>query len=140
MVPRLVPDDQLVTANAVSGQVANVSRLTGSALGGVLAAFGGIIAVTAVDATSFLASAALLYWGRVFGAVSALEGVTVLAGTLGSGYLSRIAGIIPVLAVQGAGYVVAGLAMLVWLKEEPGEPAGASAQRQGGPALVAAEG
>jgi hypothetical protein len=35
---------------------------------------------------------------------------------------------------------VAGLAMLVWLKEEPGEPAGASAQRQGGPALVTAEG
>jgi hypothetical protein len=57
----------------------------------------------------------------VFGAVSALEGVTVLA-------------------VQGGGYVVAGLAMLVWLKEEPGEPAGASAQRQGEPALVTAEG
>jgi hypothetical protein len=72
--------------------------------------------------------------------VSALEGVTVLAGTLGSGYLSRIAGIIPVLTVQGGGYVAAGLAMLVWLKEEPGEPAGASAQRQGGPALVTAEG
>jgi predicted MFS family arabinose efflux permease len=202
MVPRLVPDDQLVTANAVSGQVANVSRLAGSALGGVLAAFGGIIAVTLVDAASFLASAALLglvrtsgrtasrqggpvrarmaqvgaelhdglrlatrhrvlralmifalvtsvgegamstlftpfvervlhgspqdlglivaaqaiggivggmlaaasgHRGRVFGAVSALEGVTVLAGTLGSGYLSRLAGIIPVLAVQGAG-------------------------------------
>ena len=54
--------------------------------------------------------------------MSALEGVTVLAGTLGAGYLSRLAGIIPVLAVQGAGYVVAGLAMLVWLKAEPGEP------------------
>ena len=304
MVPRLVPDDELVTANAASGQVANVSRLAGSALGGILAAFGGIIAVTLVDAASFLASAALLglvqasgrtasrqggpvrarltqvgaelrgglrlatrhrvlralmifalvtsvgegtmstlftpfvervlhgssqdlglivaaqaiggiaggmvaaasghrfragrlmcygavafglvdlaiflyplgyvavwpavagmivvglpgaltlaglitlfqrssedaYRGRVFGAVSALEGITVLAGTLGSGYLSRLAGIIPVLAVQGAGYVVAGLAMLIWLREEPGEPSGASAQRQGEPALVTAEG
>ena len=30
--------------------------------------------------------------------------------------------------------MVAGLAMLVWLKEEPGEPASASAQRQGEPA------
>jgi Na+/melibiose symporter-like transporter len=304
MVPRLVPDDELVTANAASGQVANVSRLAGSALGGILAAFGGIIAVTLVDAASFLASAALLglvqasgrtgcrqggpvrarlaqvgaelrdglrlatrhrvlralmifalvtsvgegtmstlftpfvervlhgssqdlglivaaqaiggiaggmvaaasghrfrasrlmccgavafglvdlaiflyplgyvaVWpavagmivvglpgaltlaglitlfqrssadanrGRVIGAVSALEGVTVLVGTLGSGYLSRLAGIIPVLAVQGAGYVVAGLAMLVWLKEEPGEPASASARRQGEPALVTAEG
>src|SRR4029078_2995742 len=60
MVPRLVPDDELVTANGASGQVANVSRLAGSALGGILAAFGGIIAVTLVDAASFLASTALL--------------------------------------------------------------------------------
>jgi hypothetical protein len=90
--------------------------------------------------TLFQRSSEDAYRGRVFGAVSALEGVTVLAGTLGSGYLSRLAGIIPVLAVQGAGYVVAGLAMLVWLKEEPGEPASASVQRRGEPALVTAEG
>jgi MFS family permease len=90
--------------------------------------------------TLFQRSSEDAYRGRVFGAVSALEGVTVLAGTLGAGYLSRLAGIIPVLAVQGAGYVVAGLAMLVWLKEEPGEPASASARRQGEPVLVTAEG
>jgi len=283
MVPRLVPDDELLTANAVNGQVSNVSRLTGSALGGILTAAGGIVAVTLIDAASFLASAVLLalvrtngrtagpeggsvrarlaevgadlrdglrlatrnqvlralmffalvtsvgegtmstlftpfvehvlhgtpqdlglivaaqavggivggmvaaasghrmrpgrllsygavafglvdlaiflyplgyvavwpavvgmiivglpgalilagmitlfqrssedsYRGRVFGAVSALEGVTVLAGTLAAGYLSRLAGIIPVLAVQGGGYVVAGLAMLTWLRTEP---------------------
>lgn len=40
----------------------------------------------------------------------------MLAGTLGAGYLSRVAGIVPVLAVQGAGYVVAGLVMLRCLK------------------------
>jgi hypothetical protein len=90
--------------------------------------------------TLFQRSSEDAYRGRVFGAVSALEGVTVLAGTLGSGYLSRLAGIIPVLAVQGAGYVVAGLVMLVWLKEEPGEPASASAPGQGEPALAAADG
>ena len=56
MVPRLVPDDELVTANAASGQVANVARLTRSAFGGILAAFGGILAVTLADAVSFLAS------------------------------------------------------------------------------------
>jgi Na+/melibiose symporter-like transporter len=298
MVPRLVPDDELMAANAVSGQVSNVSRLAGSALGGILAAAGGIIAVTLIDAVSFLASALLLalvrttgrtaaspeggsirvrlarvgaelrdglqmsarhrvlralmifalvtsvgegamstlftpfvervlhgspqdlglimaaqaiggiaggmvaaasghrfragrmmcygavvfglvdlaiflyplgyvavwpavagmiivglpgaltlaglitlfqrssddaYRGRVFGAVSALEGVTVLAGTLGSGYLSRLAGIIPVLAVQGGGYVVAGLAMLVWLKEEPGAPPAPMPSARAGP-------
>ena len=59
--------------------------------------------------------------GRVFGALSALEGVTVLAGTLGAGFLSRYAGIVPVLAIQGAGYVVAGLAMLAWLRDGAGE-------------------
>ncbi len=41
------------------------------------------------------------YRGRVFGAVSALEGVTVLAGAMAAGYLSRLAGIVPVLAIQG---------------------------------------
>jgi MFS family permease len=92
--------------------------------------------------TLFQRSSEDTYRGRVFGAVSALEGITVLAGTLGAGYLSRLAGIIPVLAVQGGGYVIAGLAMLVWLKEEPGEPADvdADALSQGGPALVAADG
>ena len=175
MVPRLVPDEELVTANAVNGQVSNVSRLAGSALGGILAAAGGIAAVTLIDAGSFLASAMLLamvrtsgrtasseggpvrarlaqigagalilaglirlfqrssedsYRGRVFGAVSALEGVTVLAGTLAAGYLSRLAGIIPVLAVQGGGYVVAGLAMLIWLRTEPG-PARRAAEAPG---------
>jgi len=69
------------------------------------------------------------YRGRVFGALSAVEGVTVLAGTLGAGYLSRLVGIIPVLAIQGGGYVVAGLAMLVWLKED----AGGSRADSGGP-------
>ncbi len=57
------------------------------------------------------------YRGRLFGAVSALDGVTVLAGTLGAGYLSRLAGIVPVLAIQGAGYVIAGLVMLAWLAD-----------------------
>ena len=297
MVPRLVPDDELMAANAVSGQVSNVSRLAGSALGGILAAAGGIIAVTLIDAASFLASALLLalvrttgrtaasseggsirvklarvgaelrdglqlsarhavlralmifalvtsvgegimstlftpfvehvlhgtpqdlglivaaqavggivggivaaasghrarasrllsygaiafglvdlaiflyplgyvavwpaivgmiivglpgaltvaglitlfqrssedsYRGRVFGAVSALEGVTVLAGTLGAGYLSRFVGIVPVLAVQGAGYVVAGLVMLAWLKDGADPPAPAADRDEDG--------
>jgi len=296
MVPRLVPDQELLMANALSGQVSNVSRLAGSAVGGILAAAGGIVAVTTADAASFVASAALLvfvrtsgrtasrgssggpvrarialignelrdglrltarhrvlralmifalvtsvgegimstlftpfvehvlhgtsqefglvvaaqavggiaggvvaaswchrvrasrllsygaiafglvdlaiflyplgyvevwpaavgmvivgipgalclaglitlfqrssedsYRGRVFGAISTLEGVTILAGTLGAGYLSRFAGIIGVLAIQGGGYVVAGLAMLIWLKDGVGPEA---ATRGSGP-------
>jgi MFS family permease len=53
--------------------------------------------------------------GRMFGAISTAEGITVLAGTLGAGFLSRPLGIVPVIAVQGAAYALAGLAMLAWL-------------------------
>lgn len=70
MVPRLVPDDRLVVANALSGQVGDISRLAGSALGGVLAAFGGITAVTMADAASFVASAMLLLLVRADGRIT----------------------------------------------------------------------
>jgi hypothetical protein len=70
--------------------------------------------------TLFQQSSEDSYRGRVFGAISTLEGITILAGTLGAGFLSRYVGIIPVLAIQGAAYVIAGLAMLAWLKNSPG--------------------
>ena len=84
MVPRLVPDDELLTANAVNGQVSNVSRLAGSALGGILAAAGGIVAVTLIDAASFLASAALLAVVRTSGR-TASPGRRIGPGQAGSG-------------------------------------------------------
>lgn len=280
MVPRLVPDEQLVAANALSGQVGDISRLAGSALGGVIAATSGITGVSLADAASFLASAALLtlvhtsgavqrqarrghpaaaviadlreglrlaarhrplralmifglitsigegvvgtlfapffqhvlhassqafglfmaaqaiggiaggalaaslgqrvpasrllsygaiafgltglaiflyplgyvaVWpamagviiaglpaaltmaglltlfqqhtqdshrGRVFGALAATEGAAVLTGTLAAGYLTRPFGIIPVIAIQGAGYLIAGLLMATWLRHD----------------------
>jgi len=66
------------------------------------------------------------YRGRVFGSLNAVEGVAILAGTAGAGLLGQAVGIIPVLALQGAGYVVAGLAMLIALRPGPrtaGRPA-----------------
>jgi MFS family permease len=173
MVPRLVADDELLPANAVSGQISNASRLAGSAAGGIIAAIGGIAAVTLTDAASFVIAAGLLtqlrtggraaaratatvpvrarlaqvgdemrdglitlfqrssedsHRGRIFGALSTLEGVTILAGTLGAGYLSRSVGIVGVLAIQGGGYVVAGLAMLAWLKDSADPPTATGAQ------------
>ena len=91
--------------------------------------------------TLFQRSSEDSYRGRVFGAVSALEGVTVLAGALAAGYLSRLAGIVPVLAIQGGGYVVAGLVMLRWLKAEPGTVVrmAAEAPGHGERALVTAD-
>ena len=67
--------------------------------------------------------------GRVFGAQGAVEGVAILAGTLCAGFLAQAAGIIPVLAVQGGGYVVAGFAMLLVLRTDRTERAAAPAAR-----------
>jgi MFS family permease len=58
------------------------------------------------------------YRGRVFGALNAVEGVAILAGTVVAGFLAQVVGIVPVLAFQGGGYVVAGLAMVVVLRGE----------------------
>ncbi len=60
--------------------------------------------------------------GRVFGALGALEGVAVVAGTLTAGFLGQATGIIPVLAAQGAGYVLAGFAVLAALRGRTGRP------------------
>lgn len=60
VMPRLVDEQHLVTANALNGQATDISRLAGSAAGGVLAAAGGIAAVTAADLASFLVAALLI--------------------------------------------------------------------------------
>jgi len=54
--------------------------------------------------------------GRVFGALGAVEGVAIVAGTVAAGLLGQVVGIIGVLAAQGAGYVIAGLAVIVALR------------------------
>jgi MFS family permease len=58
--------------------------------------------------------------GRVFGALGVVEGVAVVAGTLAAGLLAETLGIVPVLAAQGAGYVVAGAAVLALLRDSTG--------------------
>lgn len=50
--------------------------------------------------------------GRVLGALFAAEGVALLIGITGSGVLGELAGIIPVLVVQGLGFLVGGLVVL----------------------------
>jgi Na+/melibiose symporter-like transporter len=291
MVPRLVGNDDLLIANALSGQVSNLSRLAGSALGGVIAATSGITGVSLADSASFVASAALLalvrtsgtadrtprhrhplvtvaadlrgglllvarhrllrslmiyclitsvgegivgtlfapffrhvlhgssqgyglfmaaqaiggiagaafaaslgqrvsvrhlftygtiafgvidlaiflyplgyvavwpamagivitglpgalsmaglltlfqqntedsYRGRVFGAIAAAQGVAALAGTLAGGYLTQPFGIVPVIAIQGAGYLIAGLLMAAWLQDAPAAARSQTRQR-----------
>ena len=60
LLPALVDDSSLVTANALNGQAGDVSRLAGSAAGGILAAAGGIAALTFTDIASFLLAAVLI--------------------------------------------------------------------------------
>lgn len=60
--------------------------------------------------------------GRVFGALGAVEGVAVVAGTIAAGFLGQTLGIIPTLAVQGCGYLVAGTLVLVLLRRDDVEP------------------
>jgi Na+/melibiose symporter-like transporter len=67
LLPRLVSDRNLTTANAVNGQMRDLSRLIGSALGGVLIATGGIKVLAVADAATFVVSALLLSRIRVDG-------------------------------------------------------------------------
>jgi Na+/melibiose symporter-like transporter len=60
LVPSLVAENDLVTANSLNGQARDVARLTGAALGGVVVGLGGITLLTIVDMATFAAAATLL--------------------------------------------------------------------------------
>jgi predicted MFS family arabinose efflux permease len=62
LLPNLLenPDDDLVTANALNGMNNHLARLIGPAIGGIIVAVGGLVAVTVIDAVSFLVAAALI--------------------------------------------------------------------------------
>ena len=59
-LPNLVEDDDLATANALSGSLWGTMLAVGAALGGVVTAIFGRDAAIVIDAVSFLASAALI--------------------------------------------------------------------------------
>ena len=63
--------------------------------------------------------------GRLFGALGAVEGIAIVSGTIAAGFLGQAIGIIPVLAAQGAGYLLAGLTALIALRHEKDSKAGA---------------
>ena len=60
LLPRLVGEERLVTANALNALNNNISRLVGPVAGGLLYAAGGLPAVVIVDAAGFALSAALI--------------------------------------------------------------------------------
>jgi predicted MFS family arabinose efflux permease len=68
LLPRLVGEERLLSANALNSLNDNAGRIAGSALGGLLLAAGGLGAVILLDAVSFLAAALLIARVRASGA------------------------------------------------------------------------
>jgi predicted MFS family arabinose efflux permease len=60
LVPALVPDTDLVAANALNVQNRDIARLVGAALGGIVATWGGMAAIAVTDAATFVTAAVLL--------------------------------------------------------------------------------
>ena len=58
LYPRVVPNEQLVTANAYASTGGSLARLVGSPLGGIVVATGGLTAVVIADAVTFAVGAA----------------------------------------------------------------------------------
>lgn len=74
--------------------------------------------MTAGAMTLLQRHATVSHRGRIFGALGAIEGISVVAGTVAAGILGDLVGIIPVLSAQGAGYLCAGLAVVAALHAE----------------------
>lgn len=61
------------------------------------------------------------YRGRVFGALGAVEGITILIGiVLGSVAIDRL-GVVPVISAGAAMWILGGLIALVWLPRDAGQ-------------------
>ena len=58
------------------------------------------------------------YRGRIFGALGMVTGLLYLIGTIIAGLLTDHLGVVPVLNMQAAGYIVAGLLALLLLPRE----------------------
>ena len=62
--------------------------------------------------TLFQRHTADAYRGRVFAAIGVTQAVALIAGTLTAGLLGESVGIVPIIAMQGVGYIVAGVAIV----------------------------
>jgi Na+/melibiose symporter-like transporter len=68
--------------------------------------------------------------GRVFGALTTVQNAAMLASTLAAGSLANHLGIVPVITVQGAVYVIAGVMILIFLHSMPAAARTAPADRE----------
>lgn len=63
-VPALIPAEDLVAANSLTGLTDNLARLVGGPLGGIVLELGGLGGIVLCDAASFVIAAALLAGAR----------------------------------------------------------------------------
>jgi predicted MFS family arabinose efflux permease len=84
LLPLLVEEPGRLAANALNGQVGQVARLVGAALGGVVAAAWGLGGVVAVDGATFLVAAVLVRQIRTPTRAADQPGATEVTGRLGA--------------------------------------------------------
>lgn len=58
--------------------------------------------------------------GRVFGALGAIQGIAIVIGTTAAGFLGESVGIVPVIAMNGVGGMIAGVVVLILLRHQVG--------------------
>lgn len=95
-IPAFVPDFRIEVALFVAVGIPGIAFLTGMQ---------SLMQAAAPDA----------YRGRVFGALGTTIGLLALAGTIVAGTITDRFGVVAVLTVQGAGYVLAGLILIALL-------------------------
>ncbi|MEO6889925.1 MAG: MFS transporter [Ktedonobacteraceae bacterium] len=132
LLPNLVSEEQLVSANALTSVSTNTARLAGAALGGLLVGVVGLAGVTLLDAISFLFVSAMIWLIRMPAVPEpASEAVTPDAAQASAGHLGRewlegihliarsrmLSVILIIFAAMGLGEGVFGVLLIVFVKK-----------------------
>ncbi|WP_238008638.1 MFS transporter [Dactylosporangium sp. AC04546] len=111
LLPALVPDGELVSANALVGLNQNLGRLAGGPLGGLLLAVGDLHVIVLADLVTFLTAAAL-----IAGIAARPAPARTAAG--GSGPLGRVRLALVVAALAGIAQGIFVVLFVVWVARE----------------------
>ncbi len=93
LLPKLVPEEQLSSANALNALNNNLARLVGPAIGGLGMGFFGLSGVVVLDAATFLVAAGLVALVAATRKPSRLEGTPEAGGGLAAVWLEFLAGL-----------------------------------------------
>lgn len=130
-LPRLVPEERLLTANSLNALNNNLARLLGPALGGTVMGMFGISAIVLVDAISFLTAALMIVLITTSGRIEKAAVVTTEVAQRawrkvwrewadGMALVRRqraVAALLTLNAVTALGEGVFGVMFVVWVKD-----------------------